>query len=67
MTNLDLSRPLMEKQARMRTIASAMVDLDHMQWIASTKMGDFSTEEAHAFHDAVDMLEHFITLASART
>lgn len=67
MTMIEPARPLVEKQRRMQIIALAMYSLSDLERIACNDMGNFSMSEAQAFHDAVDMLQHFITLASVQT
>jgi hypothetical protein len=61
------TRSLAEKQARIRTIANMMETLRYITIIADRDMGDFSQDEAGAFHDTVDALNHFVTLASVNT
>jgi hypothetical protein len=61
------TRSLAEKQARIKTIADTMDTLRYLNLISQNRMGDFSQDEAGAFHDTVDALNHFVTLASVNT
>jgi hypothetical protein len=61
------TRSLAEKQARIKTIADTMETLRYLNLIGKNRMCDFSQEETGAFHDTVDALQHFVTLASVNT
>lgn len=56
-----------EKQARIRTIASLMGTLDYLTIVTHNEMGHFSQEETALLNEAVDMIEHWVRLASAQT
>lgn len=67
MTMTETMRPLAEKQARIRTIATLMGLLTELNYIGGNKMGDFSFEEVQSFHSGVELLEHFVEITSIRT
>lgn len=67
MTIMELSRPLAEKKARMKMLAHLMDSLTVFEIFAGREMGNFSHDETAAFGDAIDALDHFIKLATAKT
>lgn len=56
-----------EKQARIRTIASLMGTADYLTLVTANEMGHFSREETALLNEAVDMIQHWIRLATAQT